>query len=86
MTGTYHFEFSAIGDANLHLKFYNENNPTEKVAAPYSPASGTVSFTASLHLEKDEKMILQMESGGFSAGDDGPGILYTGWLLEEELL
>ncbi len=84
-TGTYHFEFSAMGEQNLSFNFYNEKNSTEKFAAPYSVPSGPVSFTASLRLKEGEKMILQLENGGFSAGNGGPGILYTGWLVEEEL-
>ncbi len=84
MTGTYHFEFSAIGDNNLHLNFHKKDS-NEKVAAPYVVPSGLVSFTASLRLGKGEQMILQIEKGGFSPGNGGPCILYTGWLVEEEL-
>ncbi len=84
VTGTYHFEFSAMGENRLHFYFYKKDS-TEKVAAPYADAAGPVSFTASLQLEEGEQMILQMESGSFSSGIGGPSILYTGWLVEQEL-
>jgi len=85
VTGTYHFEFSGIGEQNLQFYYYKNSLIDQVVAAPYVITSGSISFTASLRLEKGEKMIFQIVSGAFSSGIDGPSILYSGWLLEEEL-
>jgi len=85
MTGTYHFEFTAMGENNLRFLFYKEDS-TRIAAAPSVLPAGNVAFTASLRLEKDEQMIFAMKEGSFSSGNDGgPSILYTGWLVEEEL-
>lgn len=86
VTGTYQFQFSAMGEQNLQFLFYKNGKTAQLVAAPYVIGSGPVSFTASLRLEQGELMVFEMVRGCFSPGNgDGPSILYSGWIVEEEL-
>lgn len=85
VTGTYQFQFSAMGENNLQFRFYKSGLNSQMVAAPYVIGSAPVSFTASLRLEQGEQMIFEMVKGAFSTGIGGPSILYSGWLVEEEL-
>ncbi len=74
-----------MGEDSLKFNFY-KNDLSQIIAAPYARTSGPVSFTVSLRLEKGDQMIFQMTTGRFSSGIDGhPGVLYSGWLEEEEL-
>ncbi len=85
VSGIYHFEFSGMAEQNVRFYYYKTDS-NGMVAAPYAISSGPVSFTASLRLVEGEQMIFEMISGQFASGIGGPSILYSGWLIEEELL
>lgn len=88
--GIYHFQFSALKSGTAtHLDIYlHVNGVTLGLAHTSQSASGsgdTVSLSASLQLEENERVNLYNHRGVLY-DDSNHYTHFSGWLMEEELL